>query len=71
MVCKHMAAVVPLLRAEGLCVFCGRNPAASLCRSCRDRQNAQVRERYRAAVEREGRTVRPYRRKSERRTMKD
>lgn len=51
------------LRAAGLCIFCGRHPATSLCGECRRRQSEQGRERYRRAVEAEGRTVRPYRRK--------
>ncbi|MBA3804107.1 MAG: hypothetical protein H0X14_00100 [Acidobacteria bacterium] len=51
------------LRAEGLCIFCGQSPATSLCDDCKRRQREQTAERYRAAVEREGRRVRPYRRK--------
>lgn len=51
------------LRAEGLCIFCGHNPATALCEECRSNQSEQRREAYRAAVESTGRTVRPYRRK--------
>jgi hypothetical protein len=54
------------LRAAGLCVFCGRNRAASLCAECKARQSEQNRERYRAAAERAGYGVRPYRRKAAR-----
>lgn len=51
------------LRAAGLCIFCGRRPATSLCTECRQQQSEQGRERYRRQVEATGRTVRPYRRK--------
>lgn len=51
------------LRAAGLCVFCGHNPAASLCADCRRTQGEQRRESYRAAVEVTGRSVRPYKRR--------
>lgn len=54
------------LRAARLCIFCGRNPAASLCARCQRTQGEQRRENYRAAVEAEGRSVRPYRRKGAR-----
>lgn len=53
------------LRARGLCIFCGHNPApVALCGECRRRQSDRWRERYREGVERQGRTVRPYRRKA-------
>lgn len=52
------------LRAAGLCVFCGHNPARSpspLCAGCRTRQADAARERYEAARALVG--VRPYRRR--------
>ncbi|MET0646718.1 MAG: hypothetical protein ABW208_08850 [Pyrinomonadaceae bacterium] len=53
------------LRARGLCIFCGSNPApVALCGECQRRQSDRWRERYRESVERTGRTVRPYRRKA-------
>jgi hypothetical protein len=51
------------LRDAGLCIFCALRPARSLCAACRREQSEQARERYRMAVEREGRRVRPYRRR--------
>jgi hypothetical protein len=56
------------LRASGLCIFCGRNPATSLCRPCRNEQNAKVRERYRArrlALEGTPHALRKYTRRKE------
>ena len=51
-------------RAAGLCIFAASHgPGDPLCRNCRDRQSVRLRERYREQAAREGRTVRPCRRR--------
>lgn len=56
------------LRSAGLCIFCGRNPAASLCVECQRAQSEQRRERCRrrrAELEGTPHALRKYTRRKE------